>query len=300
MKVYIDGIFVDDYEAQISVFNYGFLYGYGIYEHIRIYNGRIFRLKEHLERLFISAKTINLVINMKQLEIEKAIMKTLVINKIINGYIKLILTVRDNDCCLSAQLKCKYNTTSIIIITIDNNNIAYLYPKEFYTNGIKVMIYHLRNLRHDSLNSHIKSINCINNMLAKMEAIQNTAHDVILLNSEDYIIGCSSSNIFVIKNGIMYTPSITEGSFNGITRETVIEIARNKLNIIVKEEKLNIYNIYNADECFLAGTITELIPIVKVDNKCILYEKPGVITENIMREFKNLVMSTGTPIELLE
>jgi branched-chain amino acid aminotransferase len=294
MKVYINGFFFDENEAKISVFNYGFLYGYGIYEYIRIYNGRIFRLKEHLERLYISANIINLIIKIKQIEIEEAIIKTLTINKLLNGYIKLILTVKGNNYLKCTKFKHKYDATSIIIIAINNN----LYPESFYIDGINVITLPLRSVRHDSLNSNIKSINCLNNMIAKMEAIKNNVQDAILLNSEGYIIGCSESNIFIIKDGIVYTPSNSEGSLNGITREAVIELARNKLNIIVKEKRINIYNIYNADECFLTGTTAEIVPIVKVDFKYILYGKPGAITLRIMSEFKNLVMSTGTPIEL--
>ncbi|MDR0915271.1 MAG: aminotransferase class IV [Endomicrobium sp.] len=296
MKVYIDGSFFDDSEAKISIFNYGFLYGYGVYEYIRIYNGRIFRLKEHLERLLYSARTISLIIKIEQSEIEKAIIQTLTINKLINGYIKLIVTIKGDNRLQYNQLKYEYDTTSIIIIAIDTS--VCLYTQSLYINGINVITLPLKNVRHDSLDFHIKSINYLNNMLYKMEAIQHNVHDSILLNSEGYIIGCSSSNIFIIKNGIMYTPSIVEGCFDGITRETVIELSRNKLNLIVKETRINIYNLYNADECFITGTIIELIPVVKVNFKYILSGKPGPITIKLMREFKNLVMSTGTPIEL--
>ncbi|MDR0890519.1 MAG: aminotransferase class IV [Endomicrobium sp.] len=294
MKVYINSKFVDEQEAKISIFNYGFLYGYGVYENIRVYNGRIFRLKEHLVRLLISAKNINLIINITQRQLEQAIIDTLLINNLDNAIIKIILTVKCHPNSINKSLQSEYEATTLIIIATEENNSICCLKQEL--NGINVISYFCSIGRYEFLIPNTKSISYLNNILAKMEADKHNAKDAILLNHEGNIIGCSSSNIFIVKDEIIYTPSSFNGALNGITRETVIELARNKLKFVVQESKLNIYNIYNADECFCTSTTNEIIPIVNVDLRDILYGKPGEITVKIIKEFTNLVMSTGTPI----
>jgi branched-chain amino acid aminotransferase len=294
MKVYINGKLVEKEDAKISVFDYGLLYGDGIFEGIKAYNGRIFRLKEHLYRLWASAKAINLTIPVQQKEIEKSIIKTLLGNKLSDAYVRLIVTRGcGNGNLLGLDLK-KYTTSPSIIIIADNVS---LYSEEFYDKGIEVITASTRKTREDSLSSNIKSLNFLNNILAKMEAIRGGANEAIILNHEGFVAECTGDNIFVVKNGILYTPPASEGALMGITRDAVMELAKNKLKISVKEERITTYNIYTADECFLTGTATEVVPVISADSREIYDGKPGKLTIKLVKEFRNLTRSTGTPIK---
>ncbi|MDR2395903.1 MAG: branched-chain-amino-acid transaminase [Endomicrobium sp.] len=291
MKVYLDGEFVKKEEAKISVFDHGLLYGDGIFEGIRAYNNRVFRLKEHLERLWSSAKAINLTIPITQKEMEKAVIKTLLVNKLSDAYIRLIITRGCGDLGLDPN-KCT-TLPSIIIVT---DNIS-LYPKELYEKGIEVVTVATRRVTQDSLSPNIKSLNYLNNILAKMQATRSGAMEAIMLNSQGYIAECTGDNIFIVKNDNLLTPPSSEGALIGISREAIIELAKNKLKIPVKQERITLYDVYTADECFLTGTAAEVMPVVNVDSRQIAAGKPGEITLKLIKEFKSLTRLTGIPIK---
>jgi len=291
MKIYLNGKFVEKEDAKISVFDHGLLYGDGVFEGIRAYNGRVFRLKEHLDRLWDSAKAINLKIPIQQKDMEKAVIKTLLSNKLFDAYIRLVVTRGCGDLGLDPR-KC-VDSSSLIIIA----DTISLYPEEFYERGMDVITVSTRRIRQDSLSPNIKSLNYLNNILAKMEAIRSGAIEAIMLNSEGYVAECPGDNIFIVKNGALYTPATSEGALSGITRDAVMELAKNKLKIPVREERISIYDVYTANECFLTGTAAEIIPVVSVDSREIFDGKPGKMTINLIKEFKNLTRSTGTPIK---
>ena len=291
MKIYLDGKLVEKEDAKISVFDHGFLYGDGIFEGIRAYNGRVFRLKEHLDRLWSSAKAINLTIPITKSEMEKAVIKTLLINKQTDAYIRLVITRGCGDLGMDPK-KC-HMPPSVIIIT---DKIS-LYPDELYEKGGEVITASTRRTRPDSFSPNVKSLNYLNNIMAKMEATRAGVMEAIMLNSEGYVAECTGDNIFIVKNGILYTPPASEGALIGITRDAVIELGKNKLKIPVKEERLTIYNVYTADEAFLTGTAAEIIPVVCADSREIGDGKPGKITAKLIKEFKALTRLTGVPIK---
>jgi branched-chain amino acid aminotransferase len=291
MKVYIDGQLVDKSDAKISVFDHGLLYGDGVFEGIRAYNGRVFRLNEHLDRLWASAKAINLTIPIVQKDMEKAVLKTFLANKLNDGYIRLIVTRGIGD--LGLDPKNCTEPPSIIIIVSDIS----LYPEELYEKGMEVVSVCIRRVKQDSLSPNIKSLNYLNNILAKMAATKSGVMEAIMLNAEGYVVECSGDNIFIVKDDILYTPSSSEGALIGITRDAVIELAKNKLKIPVKEERISLYSVYTADECFLTGTAAEIIPVVCVDGRSIDGGKPGKTTAKLIKEFKNLTRLTGTPVK---
>jgi branched-chain amino acid aminotransferase len=291
MKIYLDGKLVSKEEAKVSVFDHGLLYGDGIFEGIRAYNGRVFRLKEHLDRLWDSAKAINLTIPITKNEMEKAIIKTLIANKLTEGYIRLVVTRGCGDLGLDPR-KCT-EPPSIIIIA---DKIS-LYPEELYEKGGEIITASTRRIRADALSPNVKSLNYLNNIMAKMEATRAGVMEAIMLNSEGYVAECTGDNIFIVKNGVLFTPPASEGALIGITRDAVIELSKNKLRVQVKEERVTTYNVYTADECFLTGTAAEVIPVIKTDSRVIGDGKPGKITAKLIKEFKSLTRLTGVPIK---
>lgn len=286
MKVYIDGKFYDKEEAKISVFDHGLLYGDGVFEGIRSYNRRVFKLAEHIDRLYNSAKAIMLEIPVSKREIEQAVLETLRVNNLADAYIRLVVTRGVGDLGLDPR-KCK--NPSIIIIT----DKIVLYPQEFYEKGLEVITVSTRRNLPSAINPAIKSLNYLNNIFAKIEAIKAGCEEAIMLNEDGYVAECTGDNIFIIKNNVLITPPIYIGALPGITRDTVIEIAKTKLKLMVKEEPFTIYHVYTADECFLTGTAAEVIPVVKVDSRIINDGKPGELTKQIMKEFKELTRTTG-------
>jgi branched-chain amino acid aminotransferase len=291
MKVYLDGDLVKKEDAKISVFDHGLLYGDGIFEGIRAYNNRVFRLKEHLERLWSSARAIKLTIPITQKEMEKAVIKTLLVNKLADAYIRLIVTRGRGDLGLDPN-KCDFSASIIIIA----DNIS-LYPRELYEEGMEVVTVSTRRVMQDSLSPNIKSLNYLNNILAKMQATRSGAMEALMLNSQGYVAECTGDNIFIVKNDTLLTPHSSEGALKGITRDAIIELAKNKLKISVKQERISLYDVYTADECFLTGTAAEIIPVVVVDSRQIADAKPGEITLKLIKEFKNLTRLTGIPIK---
>jgi branched-chain amino acid aminotransferase len=286
MKIYIDGKFYEKENAKISVFDHGLLYGDGVFEGIRSYNRRVFKLKEHVERLFESAQSIMLKIPLDREHLIKAVTQTLKVNKLDNAYIRLIVTRGEGDLGLDPR-KC-YKGASIIIIA---DKIA-LYPEKLCREGLAIVtVPTVRNLP-EALNPQIKSLNYLNNILAKIEATNCGSDEAIMLDSLGYVAECTGDNIFVVKNGHFYTPPQCMGTLRGITRDAVLEITR-KAKIPAHEHVITRHEVYISDECFLTGTAAEIIPVVKVDGRVIGKGKPGKLTLELMKKFKQLTAREG-------
>ena len=289
LKIYLDGKLLNNNQAKISVFDHGLLYGDGVFEGIRAYNGRVFKLSEHLDRLYDSARAIMLDIPLNKIEMECAVLSTIRANKISSGYVRLVVTRGIGDLGLSPW-KCPKPTIFIIADKIT------LYPQEYYTNGLEVVTVSVRRNLPDAINPSIKSLNYLNNILAKIEGIRAGVPEAIMLNKDGYVAECTGDNIFILKNNTLITPPTYAGALPGITCDAVKDIAKTKLKLLVKEELFTTYHIYTADECFLTGTAAEIVPVVKVDKRTIGKGVPGNITLDLIREFKELTRSTGVPI----
>jgi len=286
MKVYINGKFYEKSEAKISVFDHGLLYGDGVFEGIRSYNRLVFKLKEHIDRLFESAHSIMLTIPLTKEQIIKASISTLKENNLPDAYIRLVVTRGEGDLGLDPR-KCIGKATTIIIA----DKIA-LYPEKFYKKGLEIItVPTVRNLP-EALNPQIKSLNYLNNILAKIEAANMGYEEAIMLDSLGYVAECTGDNIFIVKSKHLYTPPQCMGTLRGITRDSVLEISRRD-KIPVHEHVLTRHEVYICDECFLTGTAAEIIPVVKVDGRVIGDGKPGKITLNLMKKFKELTKKEG-------
>lgn len=286
MKVYINGKFYEKKDAKISVFDHGFLYGDGVFEGIRSYNRLAFKLKEHIDRLFESAQSICLEIPLTKERLIKAVRDTLRVNKLDNGYVRLIISRGVGDLGLDPR-KCKGNA-SVVIIT---DRIA-LYPQKLYKEGMEIItVPTIRNLP-EALNPQIKSLNYLNNILAKIEAINCGYEEAIMLDSLGYVAECSGDNIFIVKRNELYTPPQCMGTLRGITRDTILEIALKK-GIAVHEHVITRHEVYIADECFLTGTAAEVIPVVKVDGRKIGSGKPGGLTLRLISAFRKVTKNEG-------
>ena len=285
LKVFIDGKLIEKAKAKISVFDHGLLYGDGVFEGIRSYKSLVFKLKEHINRLYESAHTIMLDIPMSKAQMIKAVINTLKANKLKDAYIRLIVTRGSGDLGLDPR-KCKRAT--VIIIT----DKIVLYPKELYQQGLKIItVPTVRNLP-EALNPQIKSLNYLNNVMAKIEAVNAGYQEAIMMNSLGFIAECTGDNIFILKNKKLYTPAQSMGTLRGITRDAVIEIAR-KSRIPTHECILTRHEVFNAEECFLTGTAAEIIPVVSVDSRQIGNGKPGKITHLLMQGFKKITGKDG-------
>src|SRR5579863_8043302 len=288
MKIYIDGKFYSERDAKVSVFDHGLLYGDGIFEGIRAYNGRVFKLREHIDRLFCSAKAIMLDIPMSRDSIIAAVLETCRRNKLRDAYIRLVVTRGVGTLGLNPN-RCK--NPSVIIIA----GKIQLYPEEYYRKGLEIItVPTVRNL-HSALNPAIKSLNYLNNILAKIEALNGGCEEAVMLNSEGYVAECTGDNIFIVKGAQLLTPPLSAGALYGITREVVMDLAR-KAGLAVGEPNLTRYDLFNADECFLTGTGAELIPVVKIDGRVIGAGKPGPVTKRLVSEYRVLTNSSGEPI----
>ena len=286
MKVYIDGVFVEKEDAKISVFDHGLLYGDGIFEGIRVYKSCVYRLDEHLERLEYSAKAILLDMPWTRQEISDVVCESCRINGIRDGYIRLIVTRGVGSLGLSPN-SCK--RPSLICIA---DSIA-LYPKECYTEGLSIVTVPTRRMGPAALNPGVKSLNYLNNIMAKIEAAQAGALEAIMLNDQGYVAECTGDNLFIVHKGKIYTPDAANGALRGITRQAVIDMAA-KLGYPLKEANLTRYEVWNADECFLTGTAAELIPVVKLDSRTIGDGKPGPVTRALHAAFHDEVVTHGT------
>jgi branched-chain amino acid aminotransferase len=288
MKIFIDGKYLDERDAKISVFDHGLLYGDGIFEGIRAYNGRVFKLKEHIDRLFYSAKAILLELPMSHAELMKATVETCRKNKLRDGYIRLVVTRGVGTLGLNPRT-CKKPSIIIIAGTIQ------LYPPEFYAKGLSIItVPTVRNL-HSALNPAIKSLNYLNNILAKIEANNGGCEEAVMLNAEGFVAECTGDNLFIVKNGDLFTPPLSAGALYGITRQTVIELAQ-EAGLKVSEPNLTRYDLFNANECFLTGTGAELIPVVKIDGRVIGSGKPGALTRKLVADYRVLTKVSGEPI----
>lgn len=286
LKIYIDGKFYDKEDAKISVFDHGLLYGDGVFEGIRSYNRLVFRLKEHIDRLYESAHTIMLSIPLTKEKMISAVCDTLKANKLSDAYIRLIVTRGEGDLGLDPR-KCKGHA-SVIIIT----DKIVLYPEELYSKGLSIITVPTPQNICEALNPQIKSLNYLNNILAKIEAVNAGYEEAIMLNANGYVTECTGDNIFIVKDKVLYTPPTYIGLLKGITRDAVIKIAAFK-KIETKESVFTRHDIYNAHECFLTGTAAEIIPVVRVDGRVIGRGSPRVNTLMFMKEFRKLTKTDG-------
>jgi len=285
LKVYINGGYFEKDQAKISVFDHGLLYGDGVFEGIRSYSRLIFKLKEHIDRLYESSHGIMLNIALTKEEMVKAVVDTLKLNKMDNAYIRLVVTRGIGDLGLDPR-KCKQ--ASIVIIT---DNIK-LYPEAMYREGLAIITVPTPRNIPEALNPQIKSLNYLNNILAKIEAINSGCEEALMFTAQGYVAECTGDNIFIVKNNNLITPPAYIGILKGITRACVMDIAR-KQGMAVKEEVITRHNIFTADECFLTGTAAEIIPVVRVDKRIIGSGKPGKITLNLMKEFRKATKTEG-------
>jgi branched-chain amino acid aminotransferase len=288
MKVYIDGKYYDQKNAKISVFDHGLLYGDGIFEGIRAYNGRVFKLREHIDRLFCSAHALLLRIPLSHSALCQAVVETFRRNKVRDGYIRLLVTRGCGTLGLNPR-RCKKPSVIIIAGRIQ------LYSEELYRRGMEIVTVPTTRNLHSALNPAIKSLNYLNNILAKIEANNAGVEEAIMLNGEGFVAECTGDNIFIVKGNRLITPPLYAGALYGITRGTVMELAGQQ-DLLVQETNLTRYDLFNADECFLTGTGAEIVPVVKVDGRTIGRGRPGRVTQALEKSYRDLARSTGEPI----
>ncbi len=284
MKIYINGKFYSKENAMVSVFDHGFLYGDGAFEGIRAYDRLVFRLDEHIARLYETCHTMMINIPLTKKEMEKAVVATLKENKIDNGYIRAIVTRGVGDLGLDPR-KC-HGAPTVIIIT---DKIT-LYPEELYQKGMEIITVPTVKNHPEALNPQLKSLNYLNNILAKIEANNAGYNEAIMMDGSGYVGECTGDNIIIVKNGCLSTPS--QGRLKGITLAAVMDLAK-KFKISAEERLFTRHEVYNADECFLTGTAAEIIPIVKVDGRTIGSGKPGVITNKLLTAFYTVTRKDG-------
>jgi len=291
MKIYLNGKLVEKEDAKVSVFDHGFLYGDGVFEGIRAYDCLVFKLKEHIDRLFESAHSIMLPVKLSREKMTEAVVETLKANNLKDSYIRLIISRGVGDLGLDPR-KCKGDAT-IVIIT---DKVA-LYPEKLYREGMAIItVPTIRNIP-EALNPQIKSLNYLNNILAKIEAVNCGYEEALMLDHLGYVAECTGDNIFVVEKEELYTPPQCMGTLRGITRDAILTIAR-KLKIPTHEHVLTRHELYNSQECFLTGTAAEIIPVVKVDGRKIGEGMPGKITKLLMRDFKKLTKTDGVKYAL--
>ena len=285
MKVYLNGKFVDQSKATVSVFDHGLLYGDGVFEGIRSYDGLIFKLREHIDRLFESAHTIMLTVPMSAAELVEVVKQSLRINKLHDAYIRLVVTRGEGDLGLDPR-KCTQPTVFVIADKIE------LYPKKLYEQGLELITVATQRNVPEALNPQIKSLNYLNNILAKIEAITAGYEEAIMLSHSGYVTECTGENIFLAKGKKLLTPPPYIGVLRGITRQTVMELGtRQRLD--VREDLLTRHDLFNADEVFLTGTAAEIVPVVKIDGRTIGTGAPGAITKKLQRAFRQLTTTEG-------
>jgi len=287
MIIYIDGKYLPKEEARISVFDHGFLYGDGVFEGIRAYNGRVFRLQEHLDRLYDSARTIDLTVPISKQEMGEIILEVLRRNQLSNGYIRPLVSRGVGDLGLDPR-KCP--KASVIVIAVEWGAMY----GELYEKGLKAITVSVRRNPADALPPNVKSLNYLNNILAKIEANYKGGDEAIFFDTNGYIAEGSGDNIFVVKNGVIFTPP-TLNNLRGITRAVVLEIAKSH-GLTLMEQNLGYYDMYSADEVFVTGTAAEVAPIVLIDGRSIGTGKPGPVTRQLMAAFKTVTETEATPI----
>jgi branched-chain amino acid aminotransferase len=285
MKIWLDGKLVDRNEAKISIFDHCVLYGDGVFEGIRVYDGCIFRLAQHLDRLWSSAKYIRLTIPMTRQEMTQALIDTVRANNMPNGYIRLVVTRGDGDLGLDPR-KCPKASVFIIATQIG------LYPKEAYEHGMAIITATTRRLNTTAFNPRVKSCNYINNVMAKIECVDADVPEALMLDNQGFVVEATADNVFLVKNGTITTPPAWLGALRGITRDAIIELAIND-GIEVREEPFTLYEVYDADEMFLTGTAAEAVPITAVDGRVIGEGIPGPITRSLIKRFKAITSTDG-------
>lgn len=286
--IYLNGEFVRKEDAKVSVYDHGFLYGDGIFEGIRIYNGNIFKSKEHLERLYDSARSIMLEIPLTFTEMEQAMVESVKRNGLKDGYIRLVVSRGYGDLGLDPR-RCQKANVIIIVEQLS------LYSDEDYVNGLKIVSVSTRRNIPDALNPKIKSLNYLNNILVKIQANLAGVGEALMLNSQGFVAEGSGDNIFIVKNGVLITPPTYIGALAGITRQTIIDLAH-KLGYPVKEEPFTLHDVYVADEVFLTGTAAEVIAVREVDARQIGSGKAGPITTHLLDEFRKIVEIDGVKV----
>ncbi len=284
MKIYLNGKFVAKEDAKVSVFDHGLLYGDGAFEGIRSYGSLVFKLDEHIERLYETAEAIEIAIPLSKKKMIKAIVDTLKENNLTDAYIRVIITRGEGDLGLDPK-KC-YGAPSIVVIA---DKIT-LYPQEFYQNGMEIITVKTIRNHPQAINPKLKTLNYLNNILAKVEAGKQGYIEAIMLDHEGYVAECTGDNIFLIKDGTLITPD--RGILFGITRSAVMELAR-KEGMTIETRLVTQEEVYRADECFLTGTAAEVIPIVKVDGCVIGSGNPGKVTKEMMKQFKVITRKDG-------
>ena len=290
LKIYLDGKFVDKNEAVVSVFDHGLLYGDGVFEGIRSYDGLVFKLSDHLDRLFESARTLKLEIPLTKKELQEAVVQTLKANFLKDAYIRLVVTRGVGDLGLDPR-KCPTPTVFIIA-----DKIA-LYPREYYEKGLELVTVPTVRNHPEALNPQLKTLNYLNNILAKIEATNAGKDEAILLNSQGYVTECTGENIFYVKGREIVTPPTYVGILKGITRDVAMRISK-ELGYVVDERPFTRHDLYTAEEVFLTGTAAEIVPVAKIDNRVIGIGRPGKTTLKLMSEFKKLTPTEGVKFEL--
>ena len=278
MKVYLNGEFVDRENAKISVFDHGLLYGDGVFEGIRLYDGCVFKLDEHLERLEFSAKSILLELPMSRGELAEAVCESCRVNGLSNGYVRLIVTRGPGHLGLTPD---GCGPAGVIIIADD----IQLYPRELYETGLKIITVPTRRINSSALPPAVKSLNYLNNILAKIEAKKVGFQEALMLNDKGEVAECTGDNVFILSKGTLLTPPLDAGSLRGITRGTVMDIA-DELEVPLREQALTRYDLWTAQECFLTGTAAEVIPCVEVDHRTVGSGMPGELTGRFIASFR--------------
>ncbi|MSR58393.1 MAG: branched-chain-amino-acid transaminase [Planctomycetaceae bacterium] len=279
-KVYINGKLLDKEQATISVYDHGLLYGDGVFEGIRVYDGKVFRLKEHIDRLYESGRAIRLELPMTRADLTAAVKATVAANNLGDGYVRLVVTRGSGYLGLDPR---KTSDPQVIIIA----DTITLYPREMYEQGLKLITASTIRNHPQALSARIKSLNYLNNILAKIEGTDAGCVEALMLNHKGEVAECTGDNIFIVQKGVLKTPSVDAGILEGITRNAVIGLAR-EAGVMVLETTLIRHDLYIADECFLTGTAAEVIPVVSLDGRPIGEGKPGPITRDLLARFQKL------------
>jgi branched-chain amino acid aminotransferase len=288
MQIYVDGALVSREDAKVSVFDHGLLYGDGVFEGIRIYNRRIFRLEPHLERLYTSARALALEIPLSPAAMADAVRDTVRANRREDGYVRLVVTRGTGDLGVDPR-NCPKPSIIIIVTGIQ------LYPPERYAHGLKVITSATRQVSHEAVDPRIKSLNYLKNVLAKIDAQRAGADEAIMLNAEGFIAECSGDNLYVVRGGAVLTPSPQDGALEGITRGALLQLA-GEAGIPARETRLTRFDVYTADECFLSGTGAEVIAMTEADGRKIGDGTPGRITVLLQQAFQALARNEGDPL----
>ncbi|MDA8193068.1 MAG: branched-chain-amino-acid transaminase [Thermaerobacter sp.] len=288
LQIFMNGELVPANQAKVSVFDHGFLYGDGIFEGIRAYAGRVFKLEEHLDRLFDSSKAIMLTIPYGKAELMEAVAGTIRANGLTDAYVRLVVSRGPGDLGLDPT-KCPHPTVVVIA-----DRIA-LYPADLYQKGLSLASVAIRRPGGDVLNPAVKSLNYLNNIMAKIEANLRGMPEVLLMNNQGYVVEGTGDNVFLVRHGELWTPPVNAGILNGITRQVVLALA-DDLGLVCHEDNFNLFDVYTADECFLTGTAAEIIPAVWCDGRAIGNGQPGPVTQRLSQSFYEYSRTTGYPV----